>query len=56
MVGCEGFVVDHFDFLNVITELPYNDYFEYYGPEFKLDVPSNNMENHNTREYLEKIA
>ncbi|RUS29159.1 histone deacetylase RpdA [Jimgerdemannia flammicorona] len=37
-------------------ELPYNDYFEYYGPEFKLDVPSNNMENHNTRDYLEKIT
>ncbi|KAL1926372.1 hypothetical protein VTP01DRAFT_5893 [Rhizomucor pusillus] len=38
------------------VELPYNDYFEYYGPEYKLDVPSNNMANHNTREYLEKIT
>lgn len=36
-------------------ELPYNNYFEYYGPEYKLDVPSNNMTNHNTREYLDRI-
>ncbi|KAJ3226526.1 histone deacetylase [Clydaea vesicula] len=35
--------------------LPYNDYFQYYGPDFRLDVPSNNMENMNTREYLEKL-
>ncbi|KAI7866395.1 hypothetical protein BDF14DRAFT_1812761 [Spinellus fusiger] len=36
-------------------ELPYNNYFEYYGPEYKLEVPSNNMTNHNTRDYLERI-
>ncbi|KAG1469743.1 hypothetical protein G6F56_003080 [Rhizopus delemar] len=36
-------------------ELPYNNYFEYYGPEYKLDVPSNNMTNHNSREYLDRI-
>jgi histone deacetylase 1/2 len=35
-------------------ELPFNDYFEYYGPDFVLDVPSSNMDNLNTREYLEK--
>jgi len=35
--------------------LPYNDYMEYYGPEFKLDVPNNNMDNQNSREYLEGI-
>ncbi|KAG1043323.1 hypothetical protein G6F25_002505 [Rhizopus arrhizus] len=37
-------------------ELPYNNYFEYYGPEYKLDVPSNNMTNHNSRDYLERIT
>jgi hypothetical protein len=36
-------------------ELPFNDYFQYYGPDYKLDVPGNNMENHNSREYLEKM-
>ncbi|TPX69522.1 hypothetical protein CcCBS67573_g06833 [Chytriomyces confervae] len=38
------------------TELPFNDYFQYYGPEYKLDVPSGNMENLNNREYLEKVV
>lgn len=36
-------------------ELPYNDYFEYYAPEYKLDVPANNMDNHNSRAYLEDL-
>ncbi len=35
--------------------LPFNEYMEYYGPEFKLDVPNNNMDNQNSREYLEGI-
>ena len=34
--------------------MPFNDYIEYFGPEFKLDVPASNMENSNSREYLEK--
>lgn len=38
------------------SDLPYNDYFEYYGPDFKLNVPSNNMENQNTPQYLNKIV
>jgi len=36
-------------------ELPYNDYIEYYGPEFKLHIPSTNMENANSKDYLEKF-
>ncbi|KAJ2004354.1 histone deacetylase (class I) Clr6 [Coemansia thaxteri] len=35
--------------------LPYNDYYDFYGPEFRLDVPASNMDNSNTREYLEKV-
>ncbi|KAJ2491319.1 hypothetical protein IWW37_002401 [Coemansia sp. RSA 2050] len=35
--------------------LPYNDYYDFYGPEFRLEVPASNMENTNSREYLEKI-
>jgi histone deacetylase 1/2 len=34
--------------------LPYNDYLEYYGPDFRLHIEPSNMENLNTREYLEK--
>ncbi|KAJ1553922.1 histone deacetylase [Nowakowskiella sp. JEL0078] len=37
-------------------DLPFNDYFQYYGPEYKLDVPKNNMVNMNSREYLDKIT
>jgi histone deacetylase 1/2 len=34
-------------------ELPYNDYYEYYGPEYRLHISPSNMENLNSREYLE---
>ena len=37
------------------TELPYNDYFEYYGPDFKLHITPSNMTNQNTPDYLDKI-
>lgn len=40
---------------NLEDDLPYNDYIEYYGPDFKLHIPSTNMENANTRDYLEKL-
>ncbi|SAM05649.1 hypothetical protein [Absidia glauca] len=36
-------------------EMPYNDYYEYFGPDHQLDVRSSNMENMNTPDYLEKI-
>ena len=39
----------------VFLELPYNDYFEYYGPDFKLNLSPSNMANQNTGEYLDKI-
>ncbi|KIW18633.1 histone deacetylase RPD3 [Exophiala spinifera] len=35
--------------------LPYNDYYEYYAPDYELDVRPSNMDNANSREYLEKI-
>lgn len=35
--------------------LPYNDYFEYYGPDYRLHMPVSNMENLNSREYLDHI-
>ena len=34
--------------------LPYNDYFEYYGPDYRLHMPVSNMENLNSASYLEK--
>ncbi|KAI9891395.1 MAG: histone deacetylase [Vezdaea aestivalis] len=35
--------------------LPYNEYYQYFGPDYELDVKSSNMENANSFEYLEKI-
>ena len=35
--------------------LPFNDYFDYYGPEYRLHLPVSNMENQNSRRYLEDI-
>lgn len=37
------------------NELPYNDYFEYFGPDFKLHISPSNMGNSNSLEYLDKI-
>ena len=39
-----------------ILELPYNDYFEYFSPDYSLSVPASNAINYNTREYLEKCC
>lgn len=36
-------------------ELPFTDYYEYYAPDFELDVRPSNMDNANSTEYLEKI-
>ncbi|MCJ1321268.1 histone deacetylase [Xylographa vitiligo] len=36
-------------------DLPYNDYYEYYAPDYELDVRPSNMDNANSPEYLEKI-
>ncbi|WPH00868.1 histone deacetylase rpd3 [Acrodontium crateriforme] len=35
--------------------LPFTDYYEYYSPDFELDVRPSNMDNANSPEYLEKI-
>jgi histone deacetylase 1/2 len=40
---------------DIANELPYNDYFEYFGPDFKLHISASNMANQNTTEYLDKI-
>lgn len=40
---------------DIPNELPYNDYFEYFGPDFKLHISPSNMGNSNSQEYLDKI-
>jgi histone deacetylase 1/2 len=38
----------------VKDELPFNDYFEYFGPDYRLHLPVSNMENLNSVEYLDR--
>ncbi|GAA5901654.1 uncharacterized protein JCM6883_000353 [Sporobolomyces salmoneus] len=42
--------------VEMAKEMPFNEYFDYFGPEFKLEVKENNMDNANSREYLEKTT
>jgi len=37
------------------ADLPVNEYYDYFGPDYKLDVRSSNMEDRNSIEYLERI-
>ncbi|AFM98024.1 histone deacetylase domain-containing protein [Encephalitozoon hellem] len=41
--------------VDIPREIPYNEYFDYYAPTYKIDVPTSNMANQNTRESLEDI-
>lgn len=37
-------------------ELPYNEYYEYYAPDFTLHYPTNSsVENLNTRQYVDSV-
>ena len=39
----------------IADELPYNDYYEYYGPEYRLHIQPSAMENLNQPDTLEKL-
>nr|CDI52252.1 histone deacetylase [Melanopsichium pennsylvanicum 4] len=36
-------------------DLPFNDYIQYFGPEYKLEVPATSMDNLNSKEYLDNL-
>jgi histone deacetylase 1/2 len=36
-------------------EIPLNEYFEYFGPTYELDVQASNMDDLNSREYLDRM-
>lgn len=40
----------------VSDDVPFDEYSDYYSPDYKLHVPVSNMENENTREMLEKTT
>ncbi|OSD05960.1 histone deacetylase [Trametes coccinea BRFM310] len=36
-------------------EIPMNEYYEYFGPDYELDVKSSNMDDMNSPEYLDRV-
>jgi histone deacetylase 1/2 len=38
-----------------VSEIPVNEYYEYFGPDYKLDVKASNMEDLNTSRYLNRV-
>lgn len=38
----------------VADTLPFNDYFEYFGPDYRLHLPVSNMDNLNDKKYLDQ--
>ena len=43
------------DLCSFAIEIPVNEYYEYFGPDYQLDVKSSNMEDMNTRGYLDRV-
>lgn len=41
--------------IQIPNELPFNDFYEYYSPDFKLHLNESNAENHNKKDYLDNI-
>lgn len=44
-----------FELTAAMTDIPINEYYEYFGPDYQLDVKSSNMEDMNTRGYVERV-
>lgn len=44
-------ITDHYQ----RTEIPVNEYYEYFGPDYELDVKASNTEDMNTPGYLERV-
>lgn len=38
--------------MEISNDLPEHEFYHYFGPEYKLDLPISNMENTNTLDYL----
>lgn len=37
------------------SEIPVNEYYEYFGPDYELDVKSSNTDDMNTPTYLDRV-
>ena len=41
--------------INLTPDIPVNEYYEYFGPDYQLDVKSSNMDDLNTPKYLDRV-
>ncbi|CAI5502166.1 unnamed protein product [Closterium sp. Naga37s-1] len=41
--------------LELEDRMPFNDYYEYFGPDYTLHITPSNMENQNSRAYLDSV-
>lgn len=41
--------------LSARSEIPVNEYYEYFGPDYELDVKSSNTDDLNTPAYLDRV-
>ena len=39
-----------------LADIPYNDYWAYYAPDFRLHLQPVQMDNLNSKDYLEKVG
>ncbi|EQB61586.1 histone deacetylase 1, partial [Vairimorpha apis BRL 01] len=39
----------------ISNDLPFNEFYEYFGPTYKIDIPTNNMTNKNSKEYIDTL-
>lgn len=39
----------------VLSDIPVNEYYEYFGPDYQLDVKSSNADDLNTLAYLNRV-
>jgi histone deacetylase 1/2 len=37
------------------SEIPVNEYYEYFGPDYELDVKPSNADDQNTHAYLDRV-
>jgi histone deacetylase 1/2 len=41
--------------IHLFPDIPVNEYYEYFGPDYQLDVKSSNTEDLNSPAYLERV-
>jgi histone deacetylase 1/2 len=53
--ACSHFCVQPRESFDTTVEIPVNEYYEYFGPDYKLNVQPSNMEDLNSSRYLNRV-